>query len=364
MKSETTANSVHTRSIARRNYNRRTIVDAKRWKLKYESGESVLRIAAEDGTDPKMVSSWLHRLGVEFKQGHHRVSQPPLNLPAALAELALGGPEEVLKFLNRSVWGIGMSQSGKIQLAKFCEFVRLHRQSMGVNEIARALSAHRSTIAKWRKGEDQPYLVRMAGAALAQTPPTGLLLLPVHLSSGGEAQSQWVRVPRVIESYEQVGDVVEQLRPLRGAYEMAREFGISESRLNEMRPELMAYLLGMMAGDPGKSGGEQTRFASMNLDLQLTKKQSSNERLGKFVCLCAEGLGIDMSRIRDKQPSGTSSRGKEPSEAFRWSSERSPLLAWMFSVGLGLDWEEKTSNNPIKMDWILPAPRIFKIRFV
>jgi hypothetical protein len=131
-----------------------------------------------------------------------------------------------------------------------------------------------------------------------------------------------------------------------------------------MRPELFAYLLGIMVGDSGKHGGAQPRFASMNLDLQLTLRQPTNLRLGEFVLMCANSFGFVMERKRDKQPTGVQLLGKQPTPAFRWISERSPLFAWMFSVCLGLQWGETTTGNQIRMDWILDTPRLFRIRFV
>lgn len=102
----------------------------------------------------------------------------------------------------------------------------------------------------------------------------------------------------------------------------------------------------------------------MGLDLQLTLKELSNERLGKFVCMCMNLIGLQMIRIADKQATGMTRFGKQPSAAYRWTSERSPFLAWMFSVALGLRWNERTSYDPLRMDWILDAPRAFRLRFV
>ena len=102
----------------------------------------------------------------------------------------------------------------------------------------------------------------------------------------------------------------------------------------------------------------------MNLDLQLTQKQPTNERLGEFVMLCANSLGIQMERKSDKQPTGQTRESVEPAPAYRWASERSPLLAWMFSVCLGLDWGETTTTHQLRMGWIFNTPRIFRVRFM
>jgi hypothetical protein len=119
-----------------------------------------------------------------------------------------------------------------------------------------------------------------------------------------------------------------------------------------------------MVGDLAKYGGQQSRFASMNLDLQLSQKHTSNERLGEFVCLATNCLGIPMNRIHDKAPTGATKLSRNPTSAYRWNSERSPILAWMFSVCLGLKWTQLTSYDPVRMEWIFEAPFDFRKRFV
>ena len=80
--------------------------------------------------------------------------------------------------------------------------------------------------------------------------------------------------------------------------------------------------------------------------------------------ICANSLGLQMERKRDKQPTGATAMGKHPSAAYRWASERSSLLAWMFSVGLGLNWTETTTTHQLRMNWIFDAPKLFRVRFV
>jgi len=186
----------------------------------------------------------------------------------------------------------------------------------------------------------------------------------MHLSSGGSEPSGWIQVPEKIRSYTDVVEVINQIQPLEETYSRASLFGITKTQVQEMRPELFAYQLGIMVGDSGKLGGEQPRYASMNLDLQLTKGQPTNERLGEFVLMCANSLGLEMTRIKDKPPSGRQLLGKNPTPAYRWSSERSPLIAWMFSVGLGLCWGETTTTHQVRMEWIFDTPEPFRIRFI
>ena len=340
-----------------------SLEDANRWAEKYRSRTSILRIAREEGVDPGTVSTWLHRVGIQVKQGMHFVEQPELQISHAIVGLCHKGPEFVRKLVEGRIYGAQVSDVGFGQLQKYCRFIQAYKKGLGVEETASLLGVHRTTIASWRKGTDVPYAVMLAWRA-CEAPKEGWRWLPTHLDAGGNEQSGWIQVPARIESYSDIVQVVGQLNPLDSTYSSAQRFGLDPFKVDSMRLEMFAYLLGIMLGDAGKLGGVQQRFVSMNLDLQFTKKIPCNRLLGEFVCLCAESMGIAMDSIADKRPSGTSRFGREPSEAFRWSSERSPLLAWIFSVCLGLDWDLTTSTHPVKMRWIFDAPFEFQKRVV
>jgi hypothetical protein len=343
---------------------RRNLEDVQRLAQLFQSGITIVHIAKQENVDPDTVSQQLHKLGLTITPGHHMVEQLPLKYSSQFIELVNQGPDRVLDFVNNRVWGIAATDKGRQQLQSFCEFVRLHQQGVGVEEIARRLFLHRSTVAEWRNGTDQPYLIRAANDVLPIIPREGWKLLPMHLTSGGSEPSGWIQVPTTIQKHSDVVDVIKQIQPLERTYERATILGLSRPDIEAMRADLFSYLLGIMAGDASKHGGPQSRYASINLDLQLTKKQATNERFGEFVSTCASSLGLQMDRIHDKGPTGSTRFGRSPSAAYRWSSERSPLLAWMFSAGLGLKWDETTSSNPLRMDWIFNTPESFRTRFI
>lgn len=336
--------------------------DAKRWAEKYHQRMSILKIAKEEGVDPGTVSSWLHRLGVQVYQGLHRVQQPPLKYPQQLLDLTMHGPDAVMKYLDSRVWGLRATDAGLEQLDKFCKFVQLHQHGVGVVEAAEKLSIHRSTAAEWREGTDQPYLVRAAIEA-PQNQRKGWKALPLHLSSGGNEQGPWIQIPMAIHSYSDITSVVQQIQPLPETYALAQSYGVSRNQLEAMRPELLAYALGMMLGDAGKGGGIQERFTSTNIDLQFSSKEPSNESLGEFVCMCFNSLGIGTARLKDKPPSGDTLDAAYPTPAYRWRSDRSPLIAWLTAVGMGLAERELTSTHCVNMDWIFQTPNNFRKRF-
>ena len=349
----------------RRKYRHWGPQDALRWASAFQLGTPIILIAAADEVYPKLVSLWLHRLGVQIYQGQrpHR-PQPPLQIPTRLLELVKEGHSKILDLVQQRVWGIDETEIGVQQLRNFCQFVILHGKGVGVKEVAKTLGIHRSTILKWRQGINTPYLAKVANSVYERSLSPEWKFLPLRIGSGGNEQKDWIRVPTSIHRYNQILTVIHQTIPLESTYERAAEYRISEQRSQRMRPELFSYLLGMMLGDSGKLGGQQQRFSSMNIDLQLTRKKPTNQTLGEFVCMCANSLGIAMDQKKDKQPTGVQRFGKSPTPAYRWSSERSPLLAWMFSVGLGLRWDETTTTNKVRMDWIFQTPYNFRKRFV
>ena len=351
-------------STAKRHRWRRNDKDVQRWAELFRGGKSVLHIALEEQVAPSTVSAELHGLGFEFRMGQHRVQQPPLKYPNEFIDPVGQGQESVLEFVKGRVWGIGVTEMGRKQVESFCEFVRLHQRGVGVKEIARTLGVHRTTVAEWREGTDQPYVIRALRDTLSLEPRPGWKFLPMHLSSGGNEPSGWVEVPSVIASYADIVRVIGQLQPLVATYTRGEQFGLSKHEIDRIRPELFAYNLGIMVGDAGKPGGAQNRYASMSLDLQFTKKQETNLRLGEFASLCANSLGIEIERVKDKDPTGATKRSRYPSAAYRWTSERSPLIAWMFAVCLGLRWGETTTTHSLRMEWILHVPHNFRKRFV
>jgi hypothetical protein len=348
----------------KRRWRRWTEEDAKRWKESFEKGLSILEIARADEVDPKLVSQRLHRLGVEIYQGRHRVEQLPLKISPELVELLSKGPDYVQRFLDERVWGLTATEYGTEQLTKFCNFLDLHRKKIGVLDIASQLEINRGSAAEWREGTDQPYLVRIATTMLQLDFKPGWKVLPMRLLSGGNDQHQWIQVPPTIQGDEDIRSLIRQITPLDETFERAARLGISLSNLEQMQFELLGYLMGIAVGDAGKTSSSEERFASMNLDLQFTKKKQSNETLGELACLAANLIGIRMDRIADKHPTGYTARSRNPTDAYRWSSERSPLLAWIVRQCLGLERGKTTSYDKVHMDWIFGVSADFRKRFI
>ena len=138
----------------------------------------------------------------------------------------------------------------------------------------------------------------------------------------------------------------------------ARHFGLG-SKVDELgiRLAFTGYLLGVMAGDAAKR--KVSSRPKMFIELQLTKRHPDNFRFGDFVCLCGNAIGIRFNRIKDGFVSP-----RVPYGRFHWKSENSELVYRLFTRYLGLKVGELTTWNPVVLDWILRAPKYFRICFL
>ena len=78
----------------------------------------------------------------------------------------------------------------------------------------------------------------------------------------------------------------------------------------------------------------------------------SNARILTYLQLCLATLGLWSHEIA-------------PAEGVtRWTSESSDILTWILRVCLGLETNQCTSRNPVKMNWLLGCPREFVVAFL
>ena len=120
----------------------------------------------------------------------------------------------------------------------------------------------------------------------------------------------------------------------------------------------MYYFLGWMVGDGIKNPGSR-RLLTMRFRLQLTRKHPDNLPLGTYVMGCLGMLGVRCVRGRDGQP-----RKKVPNGFYSWHSSYSPTVWWLFTACLGLSPDQKTTKHPVRMAWLLDAPRETRVWFL
>jgi len=120
----------------------------------------------------------------------------------------------------------------------------------------------------------------------------------------------------------------------------------------------MYYLLGWMVGDAGKGMGSRRRH-TVRIRYELSKKHPENLELGNYVKQVIQNLGVWCERMADRP-----ARRHKPLESYYWDSHYSPIFGWMFTACLGLEWDERTSYDPVVMDWVLTAPEDMRIWFL
>ncbi len=195
------------------------------------------------------------------------------------------------------------------------------------------------------------------------TPRHGYQWLPMLLRPRGTPDKTWIQVPVMIRDYSEITSVLAQLEPTRESFEIMRQFNFV--RLEDLvkdRANLFGFLLGVMLGDAIKPMKGTSRFPSMTVALTLSKARANGFKFGEFTALCANtAVGLRMHRIKD---AAKSEFRFTDSECYRWLSPASPLFAWVFRVCLGLRKGEKTTTHPLRMEWLLQAPREFRIHFL
>ncbi|MFQ6020895.1 MAG: hypothetical protein ACE5J4_02660 [Candidatus Aenigmatarchaeota archaeon] len=182
-------------------------------------------------------------------------------------------------------------------------------------------------------------------------------VLSINSTRGGKFIGPWVKVPEKIKNYNDIKFVLKQLKPLSKAFKRAKIFNVND--LDIIKVQTFAYFLGVMVGDASKDGIKRKSRITRRIGLTLTKRHASNERFGEFVSFCANCLGLRMNRIKDT-PKGK--RNTHP--FFRWSSQSSSLLEWIFTICLGLATDQLTTYSPIKADWLLNTPKNFRVWFL
>ena len=163
----------------------------------------------------------------------------------------------------------------------------------------------------------------------------------VDIGTHGIPMGPFLRVPRELDSWNEVWKVISQLEPLDASQgETCREYHFG-------------FLLGMIVGDTAKS---KPAVGHRHLELTLIQKYGTNLRLGEFTSSCARSLGLRMHRIKDIPPPRL-----KPHGFFTWVSQASPLIDWIYDVGLGLRDDEVTTYDSLRAEWVFDSPREFRV---
>lgn len=232
------------------------------------------------------------------------------------------------------------------QYSKFVEVLTLYEAGVSRPDICLRTQVKQSTVYAWTRLTCMPKPAHFLKAFLLLGEPTSeRVWLTVEQTHGHALPiGRFVQVPMMVNSWLDVEMVINQARgdPLN-----LQGFDIRY---------LFGFLLGMMIGDAAKS--RQGR-GHRHIGLVLSKKYDTNLKIGDFTCRCAMALGLRMHRAKD-HPKPL----HKPHEFFEWTSQASPLIDWIFNVALGLNDGDLTTYDAIQADWVLEAPREFRLGLV
>jgi hypothetical protein len=159
--------------------------------------------------------------------------------------------------------------------------------------------------------------------------------------------------PSRIQSYQDVLDFLRQFPPIPLDHPALEFFGLTCDWVEKHKPELFGFLLGFLVGDAGKDYTEYEHRkrhydkTTMKTHMAISK---SNTKVLTYVQLALRAICID-------------SHGHNSQSVLHWNSPSSNLLTWIIRTCLGLAESQRTSRNPIQMDWIRHCPKEFVIAF-
>ena len=250
---------------------------------------------------------------------------------------------------TRHFWkGCEPIEADIIQYWKFTSAVQLADEGCNNGQISVNVRASSTAIYYWRHLIKLPKLAHYLKAFLGLgVPPEGCRWLSMECAHGyGIPIGVFLSVPLEINSWSQVADLLEQLPHL------------GEAPAQHSREYLIGFLLGILIGDAAK-GKSKHGSSHRHIGLVLSKKYDTNLLIGEFSSLCARSVGLRMHRIEDfHRPKN------KPNGFYAWVSQASPLIDWIFNVALGLKDGELTTYDPIRADWMLLAPREFRVGLI
>jgi hypothetical protein len=269
---------------------------------------------------------------------------------------------DVSYFLFDDFWAAKYDEDDKQDYARYIRILELSKQGASGTAIEKLLGAN--NVRKYLLGKKRSFLTHLrAEHDRLGTPRPGMTWLPLRLKPRGTPDTSWIEVPPAIKDFDDIVRVLDQLPPTPTTANLMGSFGYgSMEELLLEKTNLFGFVLGVMLGDAGKPIKGQSRFPSMTISLTLSMGKRNGLRFGQYTELCTNAsLGLAMHRIAD----APSSDGRyTDDECYRWISPASPLIGWVFHVCMGLKEGERTTYDPLRMDWILRAPKEFQISFL
>ncbi|MBI2084847.1 MAG: hypothetical protein HYT70_04545 [Candidatus Aenigmarchaeota archaeon] len=219
---------------------------------------------------------------------------------------------------------------------------KLRKKGFTYISIEKRLKLPRNCVNRYLN-KSKPYLYVLASSIPNCRLNIRHKLLPLHSKKGGHAYFDFIKVPMEIKFYDEIIFILKQLGNRN------KNVGLKEKAL--------AYILGMMVSDTSKPLGY--RFSNQCL-ISLTRRYDWDLDIGDNVCKYFITLGITAHRIKDH----VDYRERAPYGEYRWITEKSPFIRYLLQSLLGLDINERTTYDKVKMKWIFSCPKSFIIPFL
>ncbi len=264
-----------------------------------------------------------------------------------------------LSFLNY-FYGIRVNENDVKNFRNFSKAEKFRKRGMGPSKTSKLLGVPKRRIEHWFYDNSQPIVARLQNyySALGN-PGKEKKWLSISATRGGILTGPWIKVPIKANEFKDIKLAIDQIKPLKETYKRAAEFGIDKNNFEKLRYKLFYYLTGLIVGDGAISRGTGTKRITRRITLGMSKRHQTNERIGRFVVLCSNSIGLRMHRTKDGKPSR-----KNRHHFFRWHSQCSPLVEWISEICFGLKESQNTTYFPIKAEWILKSPEELRIAFL
>lgn len=258
----------------------------------------------------------------------------------------------------RDFYGIFVNNSDIKDFKNYLKVISYRYDSLSASKISRLTKLSKRKIEHWIYEDNKPFIIKLLEHhTYLSKPKDNMRWLSINSTRGGLFIGPWIQVPDRIDKYNDVYKVIKQLKEIPAFEQKNNLFNIHLSSYK--KEDFLAYLLGMMVGDSSKTGIMRKQRITRRIHIRLSKGYPTNEKLGEFTSLCANYLGLRMGKRKDC-PAGK--RNVYP--FYTWISQSSTLIDWFYKACLGLKNNEKTTYDLIRTDWILKAPKNFKISFL
>jgi hypothetical protein len=293
----------------------------------------------------------------EKKNWGGRIRWPPYTQhERSILETKFLGDWESLEFL-KAFWNPIYDEEDLSQYRRTVDVWRMRQSGKTFGNIARGFRIDERKACALVSGKNlHPHLVQMyLNSQMLSKPRTRWKWILDCTPKPTNMFPKAVEVPERIQSYQDVLDFLKQFPPVPADHPATEFFGLSCQWVEQHKPELFGFLLGFLLGDAGKNYAEYEHrgrhYGKSTLSTNMAANES-NTRILRYVQLCLSIVGIQSRQLESQRA------------IIRWVSNSTSLLTWIIRVCLGFDVNQRTSRNPVKMDWILRCPREFIIAFL